>query len=66
MRTNIVIDDRLIADAQRATGIKTKKGVVEEGLRMLVRLKRQGGVRGWRGKLNWDGDLEAMRTDARS
>ena len=66
MRTNIVIDDRLIADAQRATGIKTKKGVVEEGLRLLVRLKRQARVRGWRGKLNWDGDLEAMRTDARS
>ena len=66
MRTNIVIDDRLIADAQRATGIKTKKGVVEEGLRLLVRLKRQGRVRGWRGKLKWDGDLEGMRTDARS
>ena len=66
MRTNIVIDDRLIADAQRATGIKTKKGVVEEGLRVLVRLKRQAGVRDWRGKLKWDGDLEAMRTDARS
>jgi Arc/MetJ family transcription regulator len=66
MRTNIVIDDRLIADAQRATGIKTKKGVVEEGLRVLVRLKRQAGVRRWRGKLKWDGDLEAMRTDTRS
>ncbi|TMA30418.1 MAG: type II toxin-antitoxin system VapB family antitoxin [Deltaproteobacteria bacterium] len=66
MRTNIVIDDRLIADAQRATGIKTKKGVVEEGLRVLVRLKRQAGVRSWRGKLKWEGDLEAMRTDARS
>lgn len=65
MRTNIVIEDRLIADAQRATGIKTKKGVVEEGLRLLVRLKRQARVRGWRGKLKWDGDLEAMRTDAR-
>ena len=66
MRTNIVIDDRLIADAQRATGIKTKKGVVEEGLRLLVRLKRQAAVRRWRGKLKWDGDLEAMRADARS
>jgi len=65
MRTNIVIDDSLIADAQRATGIKTKKGVVEEGLRLLVRLKRQARVRGWRGKLKWDDDLEAMRTDAR-
>jgi Arc/MetJ family transcription regulator len=66
MRTNIVIDGRLIADAQRATGISTKKGVVEEGLRLLVRLKRQARVRGWRGKLKWDGDLAAMRTDARS
>ncbi len=66
MRTNIVIDDRLIADAQRATGIKTKKGVVEEGLRSLVRLKRQARLRGWRGKLKWDGDLAAMRTDLRS
>jgi Arc/MetJ family transcription regulator len=63
MRTNIVIEDRLLADAQRATGIKTKRGVVEEGLRVLVRLHRQGRVKAWRGKLRWEGDLEAMRTD---
>ncbi len=63
MRTNIVIDDKLIADAQKATGIKTKKGVVEEGLRLLVRIKKQGAVRKWRGKLPWDEDLDAMRRD---
>jgi len=63
MRTNIVIDDRLLAHAQRATGIKTKKGVVEEGLRVLVRLHRQSRVKEWRGRLRWEGDLEAMRTD---
>jgi Arc/MetJ family transcription regulator len=63
MRTNIVIDDRLLADAQRVTGIKTKKQVVEQALRTLVRLHRQAGVKSWRGKLRWVGDLDVMRTD---
>lgn len=63
MRTNIVIDDWLLSDAQRATGIKTKRGVVEEGLRILVHLYRQARTKAWRGKLRWDGDLEAMRAD---
>ena len=65
MRTNIVIDDRLLMQAQRATGISTKKGVVEEGLKTLVRLKQQAKVRTWRGKLRWSGDLDALRTDER-
>jgi Arc/MetJ family transcription regulator len=63
MRTNIVIDDRLLADAQRVTGIKTKKQLVEEALRTLVRLRRQAGVKAWRGKLRWVGDLDVMRID---
>lgn len=63
MRTNIVIDDQLLAAAQRATGIKTKRGVVEEGLRALVRLRRQARIRGWRGRLRWQGDLDRMRRD---
>ena len=63
MRTNIVIDDQLLAAAQRATGIKTKKGVVEEGLRALVRLRRQARIRRWRGRLRWEGDLDRMRRD---
>ncbi len=66
MRTNIVIDEKLIAAAQRATGIRTKRAVVEEGLRVLVRLQRQRALKAWRGKLRWDGDLDAMRVDERA
>ncbi len=65
MRTNLVIDDDLMHAAQRATGIRTKRGVVEEGLRLLVRLRRQRNARRWRGRLRWEGDLEAMRRDRR-
>lgn len=64
MRTNVVIDDRLLAQAQRLTGLSTTREVLEEGLKLLVRLKRQEKVKAWRGKLRWDGDLEAMRTDS--
>ena len=63
MRTNIVIDDRLMAEAQRLTGLKTKKETVELGLRTLLRIGRQEQIRRFRGKLNWQGDLDAMRTD---
>ncbi|MBS1826448.1 MAG: type II toxin-antitoxin system VapB family antitoxin [Acidobacteria bacterium] len=63
MRTNIVIDDKLMRDALRATGMKTKREAVEEGLRTLVRLKRQEEIRKVRGKLAWRGDLDDMRTD---
>lgn len=64
MRTNIVIDDKLMRDTLRATGLKTKREAVEEGLRTLLRLSRQAGIRGLRGKLNWQGDLNAMRSDS--
>ena len=63
MRTNIVIDDELMADALKATGLKTKREAVELGLRTLVRLRRQADIRNYRGRLPWDGDLDAMRTD---
>jgi len=63
MRTNIVIDDQLMSAAQEATGLATKREVVEMGLRTLVRLKRQREIRKYRGKMPWDGDLDAMRTD---
>lgn len=63
MRTNIVIDDALMKDALRATGLRTKREAVELGLRTLVRLNRQANVRRFRGRLNWEGDLEAMRLD---
>jgi Arc/MetJ family transcription regulator len=63
VRTNIVIDDKLMRDTLRATGLKTKREAVEEGLRALLRLKRQSEIRRFRGKLEWKGDLNAMRTD---
>ncbi|HWM26993.1 MAG TPA: type II toxin-antitoxin system VapB family antitoxin [Woeseiaceae bacterium] len=63
MRTNIVIDEKLMADAIKATGARTKKEAVELGLRTLVRLKQQERIRGFRGKLRWTGDLEGMRRD---
>ncbi|EIM31555.1 MAG: type II toxin-antitoxin system VapB family antitoxin [Leptothrix ochracea] len=63
MRTNIVIDDKLMADAMRLTGLKTKKEAVELGLRTLLRLRQQEEIRQFRGKLDWQGDLAAMRTD---
>lgn len=61
MRTNIVIDDQLMSDALKATGFKTKKEVVEQGLKMLVRQNQQQAIRKLRGKLKWEGDLEEMR-----
>ncbi len=61
MRTNIEIDDSLMADALKATGLKTKKEVVELGLKALIKLKKQSSIRELRGKLNWDGDLDEMR-----
>jgi Arc/MetJ family transcription regulator len=61
MRTNIVIDDQLMADALKATGLDTKKEAVELGLKMLVRLNKQQEIRKLRGKLKWEGDLDEMR-----
>jgi Arc/MetJ family transcription regulator len=63
MRTNIVIDESLLQQALRATGAKTKREAVELGLKALVRLNRQAEIRRYRGKLDWQGDLEAMRSD---
>ena len=63
MRTNIVIDDQLMQDALRATGLKTKREAVELGLRTLLRLRQQAEIRRFRGKLDWQGDLDGMRTD---
>ena len=61
MRTNIVIDDELMAQALKATGLTTKKEVVEQGLKLLIRLKEQQSIRDLKGKLRWEGDLDEMR-----
>lgn len=61
MRTNIDIDDKLMKQAMKATGAATKKAAVEASLRQTVQLKAQERIRRWRGKIQWDGDLNASR-----
>jgi Arc/MetJ family transcription regulator len=63
MRTNIVIDDKLMRETLQATGLKTKREAVELGLKTLLRLQKQADIRKYRGKLHWHGDLDAMRID---
>jgi Arc/MetJ family transcription regulator len=61
MRTNIEIDDQLLEQALRATGLKTKRAVVEAGLRMLLHLTRQEEILRLVGKVRWEGNLEESR-----
>lgn len=63
MRTNIIIDDRLMREAMRVTGLTIKRAVVEEGLRLLVQVRAQIGIRRLRGKVRWQGNLDEMRTE---
>ena len=59
-----MIDEQLMQDTLAATGLKTKREAVELALKTLLRLRRQQGIRNLRGKIDWVGDLDAMRTDA--
>ena len=61
MRTNIEIDDHLMKEAKKLSGLKTKKEVVEKGLELLVQLNKQSKIREFRGKLKWEGNLDEMR-----
>jgi Arc/MetJ family transcription regulator len=61
MRTNIVLDENLIERAQKLTGIKTKREVVQEALRTLILLREQAEVRNLRGQLKWEGNLDDQR-----
>jgi len=61
MRINIDIDDDLLAEALKATGLPTEQAVVEEALRKLIRLRAQHGILALSGKVRWTGDLDAMR-----
>jgi Arc/MetJ family transcription regulator len=64
MRTNIVIDDRLMARAMRLSRAATKREAVQQALELLVRIKQQQKIRSLRGKLHWEGNLDAIRQDA--
>ncbi len=61
MRTNIDIDDRLMRQAIRASGARTKRAAVEAGLRLLIQTRAQTGIQRLRGKIAWEGDLKASR-----
>ena len=63
MRTNIVIDDELMAEAMELTGLKTKRAVVEMALQTLIQLNRQGEIEDLFGRLHWEGDLNQIRED---
>ncbi|MCB1936847.1 MAG: type II toxin-antitoxin system VapB family antitoxin [Nitrosomonas sp.] len=63
MRTNIVIDDELMNDAMRLTGVKTKREAVELALKSLILLEKQKKIKHFRGKLKWEGDLHELRAD---
>ena len=62
MRTNIVIDDKLMSAALKTSGLSTKKDVVEEALKLLVQVKKQSRLKKLRGKLKWEGNLDEMIT----
>lgn len=64
MRTNIEIDDKLMNDVMKATGLKTKKDAVELGLKTLIRLNKQENIKKLRGKLQWTGNLDDMRANS--
>ena len=66
MRTNIIIDDRLIEQAMRAAGLKTKRAAVEAGLKLLIEVKGQSGLRRLRGKVAWEGNLGEIYSNRRS
>lgn len=61
MRTNIVLDETVLAQAKALTGIQTTRGVIDEALRLLIRLREQSQVREMRGQLRWEGDLATLR-----
>ena len=63
MRTNVVIDHRLMSRALRSSGCRTKRSVIESGLQLLVQMNSQKKLRTLKGKITWDGDLEETRRD---
>ncbi len=63
MRTNIFIDDELMEEAMALSHLKTKRSVVEAGLKLLIQIKKQEQIKNLRGKMKWDGDLNKMRSD---
>jgi Arc/MetJ family transcription regulator len=62
-RTNIVLDEKLVGKGMRLTGIQTQKALIDHALRELVRRKEQKSILKFKGKINWEGDLEQLRAN---
>jgi Arc/MetJ family transcription regulator len=60
-RTNVVLDDKLVAKCQKATGIKTRRALIQHALEELLRQKNQKRILELKGKIHWEGDLDAWR-----
>lgn len=61
VRTNVDIDDRLMRQAMRSSGSRTKRAAVEAGLRLLIQTRAQATIRRLRGKIRWEGNLDKSR-----
>ena len=62
-RTNILLDEGLVKRALKLTGLKTKRALVQEALRVLIQIHEQEQIRTLRGNLTWQGDLAELRSD---
>lgn len=62
MKTSVEVDNALVIDALKVTGLTAQDEVIELALKILIQMKHQEAIKSLRGKLCWDGDLEAMRT----
>ena len=60
-RTNIVLDEKLVRAGLKATGMKTRRALVDHALRELVRREKQLGLLALKGKVRWEDDLDQMR-----
>jgi Arc/MetJ family transcription regulator len=65
VRIDVVLDDNLIESALKASGLKTKREAIEEGLKLLINVHTQKRIRASRGRLRWSGNLSRMRRDKR-
>jgi Arc/MetJ family transcription regulator len=63
MKIDVLIDEKLLAEAIKVTGLKTKKEVIELGLQTLIKLKQQEKIKAYRGNLQWEGNLDEIRTN---
>lgn len=63
MEDDLVINEKLIEEAINVTGLQNKQEVIELGLKTLIKLKQQEKIKAYRGKLQWDGNLDELRTN---